>query len=120
MGSFGPEAYSLGHLSTMEATMGAATESTWAELRQQNDLAATDSYTLFDNFHGGCEGSVAAIKAGWFVQSGADCATDEVKQFETLTGRISLGDVDFIDNNRAPSVHCWFSCSSCKDFAELG
>ena len=27
--------------------------------------------------------------------------------------------MDIIDNNRVPRVHCWFSCSSCKDFSQL-
>ena len=120
MGSFGPAAYNLNHLKSAGTTMGGAAEPTWTQLRQRNDLAAGDSYIFFDTFHGGCGGSVAAIKAGWFVQSGADCVAEEIEQFETLTGRVSLGDVDIIDNKRVPSVHCWFSCSSCKDFSELG
>ena len=45
---------------------------------------------------------------------------EEVRQFEFLTGRVSLGDVDIIDKNRVPRVHCWFSCSGCKDFSQLG
>ena len=119
-GSFGPTAYSVSHSESAGTTLSGIAEPTWTELRQQNDAAAADSYTLFDNFHGGCGGSVAAIKAGWFVQSGADCVAAEVRQFESLTGRVSLGDVDIIDNNRVPRVHCWFSCSSCKDFSQLG
>jgi site-specific DNA-cytosine methylase len=120
MGSFGPAAYNVSHLESAGTNLSGITEPTWTELRQQNDSAAAGSYTLFDNFHGGCGGSVAAIKAGWFVQSGTDCAAEEVRHFESLTGRVSLGDVDIIDNNRVPRVHCWFSCSSCKDFSQLG
>ena len=94
MGSFGPAVYNVSHLESAGISLSGAAETSWTELRQQNDSAAADSYTLFDNFHGGCGGSVAAIKAGWFVQSGADCVAEEVRQFESLTGRVSLGDVD--------------------------
>jgi site-specific DNA-cytosine methylase len=75
---------------------------------------------MFDSFHGGCGGSVAAINAGLFVQTGADSAIDKRKQFQALTGRVSLGDVRLLRNNRLPRVHIWFSCSSCNDFARLG
>ena len=37
---------------------------------------------MFGNFHGGGGDLVAATKAGWFVQSGADCVAEEVRHFE--------------------------------------
>ena len=74
---------------------------------------------MFDTFHGGCGGSVAAIQAGIFVQAGSDSEAEEVQQFESLTGRISLGDVRLVQPDRLPYFHIWFSCSSCKNFANL-
>ena len=120
MGSFGPGAYSLDHLTKSDGKLG-ATEQNWNQLRRTNDqLAKAKCYSMFDSFHGGCGGSVAAIKAGVFVQAGADWAVEEMKQFQALTGRASLGDVRVLCKDRLPKVHIWFSCSSCKDFSSLG
>ena len=120
MGPCGQAAYNVSHLESAGTTLSGIVEPSWIELRQQNDCATADDYTLFDNFHGGCGDSVAANTAGWFVQSGADCVAEEVRLFESLTCRVSLGDVDVIDKNRVPRVHGWFSCSSRKDFSGLG
>ena len=112
MGSFGPEAYSLDHLERGKDKLGTM-QQTWNQLRQKNDqLAMSKCYSLFDSFHGGCGGSVAAIKAGIFVQAGADWEIEEMKQFQSLTGRVSLGDVRMLRKSKLPRVHIWFSCSS--------
>ena len=120
LGSFGPMAYSIEHLQhAPDAVSGC--EYTWKQLRKRNDrLATSPNYTMFDAYHGGCGGTVAAIRAGIFVKAGADIVDAEVRQFEKLTGRTSLGDVGQLLANRIPNVHIWFSCSSCKDFCPLG
>ena len=83
-------------------------------------LAISPGYSLFDAYHGGGGGSVAAIMAGIFVKAGADIAEPEIHQFERLAGRTSLGDILSLVTDRIPNVHTWLSCSSCKDFCPLG
>ena len=71
MGSFGPETYSLSHMEKSDKL--GSSEQSWIQLREANDqLAKSRCYTMFDSFHGGCGGTIAAIKAGVFVQTGAD------------------------------------------------
>ena len=121
MGSFGPQAYCTDHLNSSTSEAIGNRSHSWHDLRKLNDQhAASTCYTMFDTFHGGCGGSVAAIQAGIFVQAGSDSEAEEVQQFESLTGRISLGDVRLVQPERLPYFHIWFSCSSCKNFANLG
>ena len=95
--------------------------STWAQLKQQNNVLATKNvYSLFDCYHGGCGGSIAAIRAGIFVKAGADNAGVAIRQFEDLTGRVSLGDTNDILHDKLPQYTIWLSCSSCKNFSALG
>ena len=76
MGSFGPEAYLLSHLEESDNKLGSS-DQIWIRLREANDrLAKSRCYTLFDSFHSGCGGSIAAIKAGIFVQAGAGWAVE--------------------------------------------
>ena len=120
LGSFGPMAYSVDHIHTETPQVAGCTLS-WKQLRARNDrLATAPGYSLFDAYHGGGGGSVAAIMAGIFVKAGADIAEPEIHQFEQLTGRTSLGDVLSLVTDRIPNVHIWLSCSSCKDFCPLG
>ena len=103
MGSFGPQAYCTDHLDSSTSEAIGNRSHSWHDLRKLNDqLAASTCYTMFDTFHGGCGGSVAAIQAGIFVQAGSDSEAEEVQQFESLTGRISLGDVRLVQPDRLP------------------
>ena len=119
MGSFGPLAYDTSHVASKQSLSGASLQ--WRELRQQNDMMATiPCYSVFDAYHGGSGATVAAINAGLFVKAGADIEPEEIDQFESLTGRISLGDITLLQAERIPATHGWISCSSCKDFSGLG
>jgi site-specific DNA-cytosine methylase len=121
MGSFGPQAYCTDHLDINTSGAIGNRSRSWHDLRKLNDQhAASTCHTMFDTFHGGCGGSVAAIQAGISVQAGSDSEAEEVQQFESLTGRISLGDVRLVQPERLPYCHIWVSCSSCKNFANLG
>ena len=54
------------------------------------------------------------------MKAGADNAGVAIRQFEDLTGRVSLGDTNDILHDKLPQYTIWLSCSSCKNFAALG